>query len=53
MDLLVKCGRLPLSVVIVGIGNGPWDIMHTLDDNDCQMTDFQGRKTERDLVQFV
>ena len=35
MDLLVACGRLPLSVVIVGIGNGPWDVMHTLDDNDC------------------
>lgn len=27
--------------------------MHELDDDDCQMTDFQGNKTQRDLVQFV
>lgn len=28
MDLLVKCGRLPLSVIIIGIGNGDdWSIM--------------------------
>lgn len=53
MDLLVKCGKLPLSVIIVGIGNGDWGLMHQLDDDDCQMTDFQGNKTQRDLVQFV
>lgn len=53
-DLLVKCGRLPLSVIIIGIGNGgDWSIMHELDDDDCEMCDFQGNKTERDLVQFV
>jgi hypothetical protein len=27
--------------------------MHDLDDDDCQMVDYQGNKTERDLVQFV
>ena len=53
-DLLVKCGKLPLSVIIVGIGqSGEWGIMHQLDDDDCQMTDFDGNKTIRDLVQFV
>jgi hypothetical protein len=53
-DLLVKCGRLPLSVIIIGIGNGDdWEAMKELDDDDCQMTDMQGNKTERDLVQFV
>lgn len=53
-DLLVKCGKLPLSVIIIGIGNGDdWSAMHELDDDDCQMTDFQGNKTQRDLVQFV
>ncbi len=54
MDLLVKCGRLPLSIIIVGIGdNGNWDLMHKLDDDDCEMVDFNGNKTERDLLQFV
>jgi hypothetical protein len=55
-DLLVKCGRLPLSIIIIGIGDGggdDWNIMHELDDDDMQMTDFQGNKTVRDLVQFV
>lgn len=53
-DLLVKCGRLPLSVIIIGIGNNEdWSAMHELDDDDCQMTDYQGNKTQRDLVQFV
>lgn len=53
-DLLVKCGKLPLSVIIIGIGNNEdWSAMHELDDDDCQMTDYQGNKTQRDLVQFV
>ena len=41
-DLLVKCGRLPLSVIIIGIGNGnegDWSDMNELDDDDAQMTD--------------
>ena len=45
-DLLVRCGRLPLSVIIIGIGDGEdWSAMHELDDDSCQMTDFQGNKT--------
>ncbi len=53
-NLLVKCGRLPLSLIIIGIGNNDdWSAMHELDDDNCQMVDFQGKKTERDLVQFV
>lgn len=27
--------------------------MHELDDDECQMVNLQGKKTERDLVQFV
>jgi hypothetical protein len=55
-DLLVKCGRLPLSVIIIGIGNGndgDWSDMEELDDDNAQMTDSHGNRTERDLVQFV
>ena len=33
IDLLVESGRLPLSIIVVGIGNGPWEVMHELDDN--------------------
>ena len=52
-DLLVKCGRLPLSVVVVGIGDRDWRAMHRLDDDNCKMVDLQGNPTERDLLQFV
>ena len=27
--------------------------MNALDNDDCEMTDSKGNKTERDLVQFV
>ena len=50
---LVQCSRLPMSVIIVGIGNGDFKLMEQLDDDDMQMVDRNGRKTERDLVQFV
>jgi len=54
-DLLIKCGRLPMSIIIIGIGEGEdnWRAMHELDDDNCMMTDRYGNRTERDLVQFV
>lgn len=53
IDQIVECCNLPISLIIVGIGNGPFDLMHKLDDDDCQLFDSKGRKTTRDLVQFV
>ena len=40
-------------MIIVGIGNGDFGIMNELDDDDCQLVDSRGRRTTRDLVQFV
>ena len=40
-------------MIIVGVGKGTFDIMKELDDDDCEMVDSKGNKTERDLVQFV
>ena len=28
IDLLIECNRLPISVIIVGIGGGEFHIMH-------------------------
>jgi hypothetical protein len=53
VDLLIQCNKLPLSVIIVGIGNGEFDIMRDLDDDNCEMVDSKGNHTQRDLVQFV
>jgi len=51
--LLVDCASLPLSVIIIGIGDADFSMMVTLDGDDIPLTDCDGRITERDLVQFV
>ena len=53
IDLLIECNFLPISVIIVGIGKGDFTIMHELDDDNMEMVDSKGRRTQRDLVQFV
>jgi hypothetical protein len=53
IDQIIECCSLPISIIIVGVGNGPFDIMNQIDDDDCQLVDSKGRRTTRDLVQFV
>lgn len=43
---------LPLSIIVVGIGNADFSQMHIL-DGDEGLKDARGRKAQRDLVQFV
>lgn len=42
---LVQCCRLPLSVIVVGIGSGDFKLMEELDDDDMQMIDKNGKRT--------
>jgi hypothetical protein len=51
--LLVECASLPLSVIIIGIGDADFSNMVTLDGDEEPLTDFDGNVTKRDLVQFV
>ena len=52
VDLLVKNCNLPLSLIIVGIGNADFSNMDTL-DGDNGLYNKYGQKATRDIVQFV
>nr|XP_027239521.1 copine-9-like [Penaeus vannamei] len=49
---LVSVSSLPMSVIIVGVGNEDFSAMEQL-DGDEQRLSFGGRYAERDIVQFV
>ena len=53
IDLLVEACELPLSVIIVGIGNGDFTNMEKLDGDETLLSSSSGKKRIRDIVQFV
>lgn len=52
IDLLVANSLLPLSLIIVGVGDADFTNMNTL-DGDNGLYNSQGKKAARDIVQFV
>jgi len=50
---IVKASILPLSIVIVGVGYADFTNMVALDSDDKILTDSDGLKAARDIVQFV
>ena len=53
IDALVEGSFLPLSVIIIGVGNDNFDTMKILDADENPLIDSKGVKAARDLVQFV
>ena len=53
IDILIEASRLPLSVIIIGIGNADFKEMEILDGDKVPLTSSKGKKRMRDLVQFV
>ena len=53
IDLIVEGSSLPLSIVIVGIGNEDFDFMERLDGDEVPLINSQGVKRKRDIVQFI
>jgi hypothetical protein len=52
VDLIVSNSNLPLSIIIVGIGNADFTNMNVL-DGDNGLFDSKGRRANRDIIQFV
>lgn len=51
-NLIVQNSKLPISIIIVGIGNSDFANMVAL-DGDSGLFDSKGNKCPRDIVQFV
>ena len=53
VNAVVEASYLPISIIIIGIGYADFSNMNTLDADDEILIDSNGRKADRDLVQFV
>lgn len=54
IDVLVSMGRLPVSLLIVGVGDADFSLMEKLDgDKQPLVSSVTSEKLERDFVQFV
>jgi hypothetical protein len=53
IDAIVEAGRIPLSIIIVGVGTADFRAMDQLDADDVPLVSRRGVKMVRDIVQFV
>eukprot|EP00735_Rhodelphis_limneticus_P014685 TRINITY_DN8755_c0_g1::TRINITY_DN8755_c0_g1_i1::g.23877::m.23877 TRINITY_DN8755_c0_g1::TRINITY_DN8755_c0_g1_i1::g.23877 ORF type:complete len:524 (+),score=111.99,sp/Q8BT60/CPNE3_MOUSE/38.67/3e-113,Copine/PF07002.11/5.6e-42,C2/PF00168.25/3.1e-10,C2/PF00168.25/3.6e-14,vWA-TerF-like/PF10138.4/0.0019 TRINITY_DN8755_c0_g1_i1:163-1734(+) len=53
ISAIVKGSRLPMSVVIVGVGEASFTSMHVLDSDNQMLKASGGKEAVRDIVQFV
>ena len=52
-SLLVEASKLPISLIIIGIGKTNFNNMIKLDSDDGLLKDYKGNQCIRDIVQFV
>lgn len=50
---IVEASRLPMSIIIVGVGGADFDAMEFLDSDDKLLRAPSGDTAARDIVQFV
>jgi len=53
VNAVVESSYLPVSIIIVGVGNASFDAMNILDADDDRLVSKNGKKQIRDNVQFV
>uniref|UniRef100_A0A8C3SE93 Copine C-terminal domain-containing protein n=1 Tax=Chelydra serpentina TaxID=8475 RepID=A0A8C3SE93_CHESE len=51
-EAVVRASRLPVSIIIVGVGNTDFSDMRALDEEDGTQ-ESGGERAARDIVQFV
>uniref|UniRef100_A0A6Q2YYB6 Copine-3 n=1 Tax=Esox lucius TaxID=8010 RepID=A0A6Q2YYB6_ESOLU len=52
-DAIVKASRLPMSIIIIGVGEADFKAMELLDGDDGVLKSLTGEPVARDIVQFV
>lgn len=53
VEAIVDASSLPISLIVVGVGEADFTAMERLDGDDHHLRDSRGRAAERDIVQFV
>ncbi|XP_060079148.1 copine-8-like [Ylistrum balloti] len=51
-EAIVNAASLPMSIIIIGVGDADFEAMEVLDGDDVRLTS-RGKAAERDIVQFV
>lgn len=52
-NAIVNASRLPMSIIIVGVGGADFSAMEFLDGDDGRLRSLTGEAAMRDIVQFV
>ena len=52
-DAIVLASTLPMSIIIVGVGQADFTAMNILDGDDGVLMGKHGQAVQRDIVQFV
>lgn len=52
-DLIVEASKMPLSIIIIGVGQEQFRMMRELDSDDKALRNSSGQAAVRDVVQFV
>lgn len=53
ISAIVKASKLPMAIIIVGVGGADFDAMDYLDADEGMLKDMYGNEAVRDIVQFV
>lgn len=53
IEWVIEAANLPMSVIIIGVGNENFKQMEVLDGDSRNLTSDTGRRAARDIVQFV